>query len=204
MSFVEWLNQCPVIAILRGIRPEEVEEVFDALFEAGIRIAEIPLNSPEPFLSIQAVAQRYGDRMLLGAGTVTQAIQVQQVIENGGRLIVTPHAEPSIVHSAKSAGLIAVPGFATATEAFSMLDAGADALKLFPADHGGIALFKALRAVLPVETRIIPVGGVDASSISSWKDAGVAGFGIGSALYRAGDSAKVVAERAQSLLQLIA
>ena len=194
------LAQCPVIAILRGITPIEVEPVFLALESAGICIAEIPLNSPDPFTSIALAAKSFGGRMLIGAGTVVEIGDVEKVAAVGGELIVTPHADAAIVEEAKRRGMIAIPGFSTTTEAFAMLRAGADAIKLFPAEIGGPALLKAMRAVLPGGTRVIPVGGVDHLSIATWKQAGAAGYGIGSALYKPGDTADEVKSKASAFV----
>lgn len=195
-----WLKQCPVIAILRGIRPDEVEAIGNALYEAGIRIVEVPLNSPNPFESIATLARIFGDRMLVGAGTVTKVAQVADVAGAGGRLIVTPHADISIVSTAKAAGLLAVPGFFNPTEAFALLKAGSDAVKLFPAEVLGAPMLRALRAVLPKEAMVIPVGGVDANSIPVWKTAGADGFGAGSSLYKPGDNAETVRRKAVALI----
>lgn len=195
-----WLQQCPVIAILRGIRPDEAESIVYALEEAGIRIVEVPLNSPDPLQSIATLARVFGDRMLVGAGTLTDGVQVTDVARAGGRLIVTPHADLSIVHAAKESGLIAVPGFFNPTEAFALLKAGADAIKLFPAEVVGPPMLKALRAVLPNDAIVIPVGGIDAGSIPGWKAAGADGFGAGASLYRPGDDAETVRRKAMALL----
>jgi 2-dehydro-3-deoxyphosphogalactonate aldolase len=196
------LAQCPVIAILRGITTAEVEPVFLALESAGICIAEIPLNSPDPFASIGLAAERFGGRMLIGAGTVVELNDVEKVAAAGGELIVTPHADATIVEEAKRRGMIAIPGFSTTTEAFAMLRAGADAIKLFPAEVGGAALLKAMRAVLPRDTKVIPVGGVDRLSMATWKQAGAAGYGIGSALYKPGDTASEVKNKALAFVDV--
>ena len=196
MDLKSYLSRCPVVAILRGITTDEVEPVFEALEAAGICIAEIPLNSPNPFASIALAARGFGERMLIGAGTVLELNHVDKVAAAGGRLLVTPHAEPTIVREAKRQGMVAVPGFSTATEAFAMLSAGADAIKLFPAEVGGVPLLIALRAVLPKETKVIPVGGVSHESIPAWKQAGAAGYGIGSALYKPGEAADEVKSKA--------
>jgi 2-dehydro-3-deoxyphosphogalactonate aldolase len=195
-----WLKQCPVIAILRGIRPDEAEAIGKALYEAGIRVVEVPLNSPNPLESIATLARIFGERMLVGAGTLTDAAQVGDVAGAGGRLIVTPHADVSIVRAAKEAGLLAVPGFFNPTEAFALLKAGADAIKLFPAEVPGPPMLKALRAVLPKQAMVIPVGGVDAASIPIWKAAGADGFGAGSSLYKPGDDAETVRRKAVALI----
>ena len=200
MDLAGWLGRCPLVAILRGITPAEVEPILDALSIAGICIAEIPLNSPDPLASISVASRQFGDRMLLGAGTVTGVAQVEKIATAGGKLIVTPHSDPGIVREAKRLGLVAIPGFSTATEAFASLHAGADALKLFPAETGGIPLLKALRAVLPKDTKVIPVGGVDERSIPAWRQAGAAGYGIGSALYKPGDAPSEVKTKAMALV----
>jgi 2-dehydro-3-deoxyphosphogalactonate aldolase len=199
----ECLRQSPLIAILRGIETSEVDEVFSELFSAGIVIAEIPLNSPQPFASILRAAQLFGDRMLVGAGTVTEVSQVEQVSAAGARLLVSPHADAAIVREAKRLNLLAVPGIGTATEAFAMVRAGADALKLFPADAMGTHMLTGLRAVLPQSTIMVPVGGVDATTIPLWRKAGADGFGVGSALYKPGTSASQVGANARELLRCL-
>jgi 2-dehydro-3-deoxyphosphogalactonate aldolase len=171
------------------------------LYEAGIKVVEVPLNSPDPFESIGTLARVFGGRMLVGAGTLTDATQVADVARAGGRLVVTPHADVSIVRAAKEAGLFAVPGFFNPTEAFALLKAGADAIKLFPAEVIGPPMLKALRAVLPKDAMVIPVGGIDAESIPAWKAAGAEGFGAGSSLYRPGDGSEAVLRKAMALLQ---
>lgn len=198
-----WLARCPLVAILRGIRPEEAEPVCAALEAAGIAVVEVPLNSPEPLDSIRRLAARFGDRLLIGAGTVTTPAEVEAVARAGGRLIVSPHADTAVVRAAKAAGLLACPGFLTPTEAFALLAAGADALKLFPAEAASPAVLRALLAVLPAGTRLLPVGGMDAGTIPAWRAAGAAGFGIGSALYRPGDDASAVAAKAAALLSAL-
>jgi 2-dehydro-3-deoxyphosphogalactonate aldolase len=195
-----WLDRCGLIAILRGIRPDEAIAVTSALEAAGIAIVEVPLNSPDPIASIEALAAEFGDRLLIGAGTVMTEAQVSEIAAAGGRLIVTPHASAPVVRAAKRHGLIAVPGVFTPTEAFAMLDAGADALKLFPAEGASPAMLRAMRAVLPPRTMILPVGGIDASNIAPWRAAGAAGFGIGSAIYKPGDTPDTVSAKTRALL----
>lgn len=197
------LQGCPVIAILRGIRPEEAESICSALEEAGVVIAEVPLNSPNALESISILSRSFGDRMLVGAGTLTQPEQVTEVAAAGGRLIVTPHADTSIVRAAKAAGLYAAPGFFNPTEAFALLHAGADALKLFPSEVLGISMLKALQSVLPKGTLVLPVGGVDAERIAPWLAAGAAGVGVGSSIYKPGDDAKSVATKAKALVNAV-
>jgi 2-dehydro-3-deoxyphosphogalactonate aldolase len=200
MELSGFLARCPLVAILRGIRPEEAVPVTAALEARGFSIVEVPLNSPDPLASIAALARRFGDRMLIGAGTVMTAEQVAQVAAAGGRLIVTPHADPAVVRAAKAHGLWAVPGFFTPAEAFNLLGAGADALKLFPAEGASPAMLRAMRAVLPAGTMVLPVGGIDASNMAAWRAAGAAGFGIGSAIYKPGDTPEVVSAKAVALV----
>jgi 2-dehydro-3-deoxyphosphogalactonate aldolase len=200
MDLEQWLAKCPLIAILRGITPPEIPSIFAALQECGVVIAEVPLNSPYPLESISAATRLFGETMLIGAGTVTEVAQVEQVSGIGGRLIVTPHCDPEIVREAKRLGLITLPGFSTVTEAFALLRAGADGLKIFPAEVGGVTLLKALRPVLPCGTKLIPVGGVDDSTISRWKAAGGDGYGVGSSLYLPGDNGENVIRKVKALL----
>jgi len=191
---------CPLVAILRGVRPDEAEGIGEALIGAGLRVIEVPLNSPEPMRSIGMLARRFGAEALIGAGTVMSPAQVDEVAAAGGRLIVTPHADPEVVRAAKAAGMLAVPGFFTPAEAFRLLAAGADALKLFPAEAGSPAMLRALRAVMPAGTMLLPVGGVDAGNIPAWREAGAAGYGIGSAIYKPGDGPANVRAKAAALL----
>ncbi len=200
MGLNGWLARCPLIPILRGVKPDEVEAIAAALQGAGIPIVEVPLNSPQPLDSIARLARSFGDRMLVGAGTVMTPTQAAETAAAGARLIVTPHADAAVTRAAKQHGQLAVPGFFTAAEAFAMLAAGADALKLFPAEAASPAMLRALRAVFPAGTMVLPVGGIDATSMAGWRAAGAAGFGIGSAIYRPGDSAATVAARARTLL----
>lgn len=200
MELKDWLKRCPLVAILRGIRPEEAEPVGAVLEAAGIVIIEVPLNSPQPLDSIARLARRFGDRLLVGAGTVMTARQVTEVAAAGGRLIVTPHADAAIVHAAREQRLLAAPGFFTPAEAFSMLAAGADALKLFPAEAASPVALKALLAVLPPQTAVLPVGGIGPQSLAPWIAACATGFGIGSSIYKPGDSPDAVAEKARRLV----
>jgi len=200
MDLSALLAACPLVAILRGVRPDEVEAVGDALVAAGLRVIEVPLNSPEPLDSIGRLQRRFGASVLIGAGTVRRVAEVDAVAEAGGRLIVTPHAEPALVRAAKARGMLAVPGFFTPAEAFALLDAGADALKLFPAEGGSPAMLRALLAVLPAGTMVLPVGGMEAGTLGAWRAAGAAGFGIGGAIYKPGDDAAAVAAKAARLM----
>jgi 2-dehydro-3-deoxyphosphogalactonate aldolase len=196
----DYLARCDLIAILRGVRPDEVVTITAVLETAGLAIVEVPLNSPDPMASIAALSDAFGERLLIGAGTVMDEAQVGAIAAAGGRLIVTPHADAAVVRAAKRLGLLAVPGFFTPAEAFAMLAAGADALKLFPAEGSSPAMLRALRAVLPSATMVLPVGGIDASNMGAWRSAGAAGFGIGSAIYKAGDTAEVVGAKARGLV----
>jgi len=200
MDLSALLAACPLVAILRGVRPDEIEAVGDALVAAGLRVIEVPLNSPEPLDSIGRLQRRFGASVLIGAGTVRRVAEVDAVAEAGGRLIVTPHAEPALVRAAKARGMLAVPGFFTPAEAFALLDAGADALKLFPAEGGSPAMLRALLAVLPAGTMVLPVGGMEAGTLGAWRAAGAAGFGIGGAIYKPGDDAAAVAAKAARLM----
>ena len=196
-----WLKRCPLVAILRGVTPDACEEIAAVLETAGILVVEVPLNSPDPIESIRRLAARFGDRLLIGAGTVTTPAQVEAIAAAGGRLIVTPHASVEVVRAAKARGLLACPGCFTPTEAFALLAAGADGLKLFPAEAASPAVLRSLRAVLPAGTPLLPVGGIDAGNLAAWQAAGAAGFGIGSAIYKPGDSAEIVAGKAARLMQ---
>ncbi len=199
MALKSYLDRCPLVAILRGVKPDEAEAIGEVLEAAGLAIIEVPLNSPDPFASIARLAARFGDRLLIGAGTVRTEQDVARVAEAGGRLIVTPHAAVDVVRSAKARGLLAVPGCFTPTEAFALLDAGADALKLFPAEAASPAVLRSMRAVLPPGTLMLPVGGIDAGNMAAWRAAGAAGFGIGSSIYKPGDTPAIVAAKAAKL-----
>ena len=203
MEVRAWLEGCPLVAILRGVQPAEAESICSALERAGICIVEVPLNSPRPLESISILARNFGSRMLIGAGTLTAPSQVREVADVGGRLIVTPHADTAIVRAAKQAGLFAAPGFFNPTEAFALLEAGADALKLFPAEVLGPPMLKALRAVLPQSAIMVPVGGVDATQVAPWMAAGALGLGVGSSIYKPGDDAPAVERKAQALMAAV-
>lgn len=195
-----WLGRSPLIAILRGVRPDEVVAVTRALEQHGVAIVEVPLNSPDPFESIRRLAEEFGARLLIGAGTVMTEAQVDQLAAVGGQLVVTPHAAGTVVRAAKRHGMIACPGIATPTEAFAMLEAGADGLKLFPAEASSPAVLRAIRAVLPPGTLTMPVGGIEPGNMRPWLDAGAAGFGIGGSIFRPGDTPQVVGDKAARLM----
>ncbi len=189
----------PLIAILRGIRPDEILDVASALIENGIRGIEVPLNSPEPLLSIRRLSEKYGNDCLCGAGTVLQPEQVDAIAAVGGKLIVTPNINPAVIRRGLQLGLQVVPGFATATEAFAALEAGATALKLFPASTYGVQHLKALRAVLP-PTKIFAVGGVSVRTLPEWSEAGIDGIAFGSEIYSSGRPPADVGARAASIV----
>lgn len=187
-----------LIAILRGLRPEEAPAIGDELYKAGFRVIEVPLNSPQPYDSIRLLRQSLPADCLIGAGTVLTAQQVNLVKEAGGQVIVMPHSDPTVLRAAKEAGLFLSPGVATPTEAFAALAEGADVLKLFPAEQMSPAVVKAWLAVLPIGTVLIPVGGITPDNMSVFLEAGVKGFGLGSGLFKPGMSAADVAERANA------
>ena len=192
--------RCPLIAILRGVKPDEVEAIGEALVEAGFTLIEVPLNSPEPLDSIGRLADRLKGRAVVGAGTVLTTADVAAVGEAGGTMIISPNTNVEVVAAAAGAGLVSLPGFATPSEAFAALAAGAAALKLFPAEAASPAVIKALGAVVPAGTRLLPVGGIAPDNMAPWTAAGAAGFGLGSALYRPGVTAGEVGERARAFI----
>lgn len=192
------LAECPLVAILRGITPDEADSIGDALVEGGIRIIEVPLNSPSPLDSIARLSARFAGKALIGAGTVLQPEQVEAIRAAGAGLIVSPSTKREVIAAAVAADMVSCPGYFTPTEAFAALDAGAHALKLFPAEGASPAVLKAQRAVLPKNARVIVVGGVTPDSMAPWVAAGADGFGLGSGLYRPGQSAAETLERARA------
>ncbi len=199
----QYLTRLPFVAILRGITPEESVSVAEVLHERGFRIIEVPLNSPKPLDSIAAIAKRFGDDSLIGAGTVMSADDVTRVQDAGGQLIVMPHSDVAVIHAAKRLNMICTPGIATPTEGFSALAAGADGLKLFPAEMLAANVVKAMRAVFPKETIMIPVGGIAPGTMAGFWTAGVTGFGLGSALYRPGMTLADVRDNATTFVREI-
>jgi 2-dehydro-3-deoxyphosphogalactonate aldolase len=191
----------PLVAILRGIRPQEAEAIGAVLYDAGFRMIEVPLNSPQPLESIELLSRSLPADALLGAGTVLSVQAVQDVKNAGGQLIVMPHADTEVIRAAKAAGMFCVPGAATPTEAFAALHAGADAVKLFPAELITPTLVRAMRAVLPPTLRVLPVGGITPEGMAVYRAAGAAGFGLGGALYQPGMGAAEVGERASAFVR---
>ncbi|WP_238372449.1 2-dehydro-3-deoxy-6-phosphogalactonate aldolase [Heliomarina baculiformis] len=189
-----------IIAILRGVNPSEVEQICEALVAAGITQIEVPLNSPDPLDSIARLAQAFGKEARIGAGTVLDPAQVLAVAKAGGRLIVSPDTNAAVIGEAKRQGMISCPGAMTPSECFSALRAGADAIKLFPGSLIGPSGLAAIRAVLPPDTKVLAVGGATPENFSDWAEAGISGFGVGTALYRPGDTVAEVAENAARIV----
>ena len=202
--FHRHFDACPLVAIIRGVTPGEVEEIGEAIVGAGIRIIEVPLNSPDPLDSIARLSKRLGERALVGAGTVLTTAQVAEVAAAGGKLIVSPNVNAAVIEASVAAGLVSCPGYFTPTEAFAALDAGATALKLFPAEAATPAVIKAQRAVIPRSVFLLVVGGVSATTMRPWLDAGADGFGLGSGLYVPGRSAAETGERARAYVEALA
>jgi len=199
-----YLDECPLIAIIRGVRPDEAEAIGNAIYEGGIRIIEVPLNSPEPLKSIELLAQKFGERMLVGAGTVLDPTDVGRVREVGGRIIVSPDTNPEVISAAASAGLVSSPGYFTPSEAFVAIRAGATSLKLFPAEGATPAVLKAHLAVIPREVPILIVGGVQPDNMRPWLDAGAVGFGLGGGLYKPGQSPAETLDKARAYVRGVA
>jgi 2-dehydro-3-deoxyphosphogalactonate aldolase len=197
MQLEEAIRICPLIAILRGIRPDEAAAIGHVLVDIGFTCLEVPLNSPqEPLASIYHLQQALKMKALIGAGTVLQPQQVMEVAKVGGRLIISPHTDPAVIHATKESGLYSMPGFATPSEAFTAIRAGCDALKFFPA--ASPATLKAITTILPKDIAIFPVGGITPASMRDYKQAGATGFGLGAVLYQPGDSLNKVAQAAQT------
>lgn len=201
--FNSFLAECPLVAIIRGVTPSEVEEIGQALYDAGIRIIEVPLNSPQPFDSIKRLADMMGGRALIGAGTVLNPDDVAKVRDAGGQLIVSPNVHVPVIEASIAAGLVSTPGYFTPSEAFDALRAGANGLKLFPAECASPAVVKAQRAVLP-KVPLLVVGGVRPDNMQAYLEAGATGFGLGSGLYRPGQSGVEVTQQARSYVAAVA
>jgi 2-dehydro-3-deoxyphosphogalactonate aldolase len=190
-----------LIAVLRGIEPSEAVAIAGALFSEGVGCVEVTLNSPQPFDSIAAIRNRFGDQLLLGAGTVLTPSAVREAAAAGAQLIISPNTDPAVIAETKAAGLPSLPGVFTPTDCFTALKAGADALKLFPAEAASPAVLKALLTVLPEGTPVLPVGGVQHDSLASWRAVGAAGFCVGAALYRPGRTPDEVRRRARQFVE---
>nr|WP_294816184.1 2-dehydro-3-deoxy-6-phosphogalactonate aldolase [uncultured Sphingomonas sp.] len=203
-AFDSAFARCPLIAILRGVKPDEVEGIGDALVDAGFTLIEVPMNSPDPLDSISRLARRFEGRAVIGAGTVLTEGQVEQVRAVGGTMIISPNANTRVIAASAEAGMVSLPGVVTPTEAFAAIEAGATALKLFPAEGSSPAILKAMRAVLPKDMRLLPVGGIAPDNMGPWRDAGAAGFGLGSALYKPGLTAAEVGARARAFVSALA
>lgn len=199
-DFAAAMTRCPLVAILRGVKPDEIEAIGDALVDAGFSMIEVPLNSPHPLTSIDLLVKRYGDDALVGAGTVLTVAQVEKVRAVGGRLIVSPNVNVDVIAAAARDGLVALPGYFTPSEAFAAIAAGASGLKLFPAEAATPGVLRAHRAVLPPELAVLAVGGITPEGMAPWRDAGAQGFGLGSALYKPGMAASEVGERARAFI----
>jgi 2-dehydro-3-deoxyphosphogalactonate aldolase len=195
------LKTLPLVAILRGLRPAEALGVGEVLVQAGFRIVEVPLNSPDPFDSINLLVQALGKRAIVGAGTVLTVADVETLHAVGGQICISPNANPDVIRRAKALGMISFPAFFTPTEAFSAIDAGADAIKLFPAELAGTTGLKAMKAVLPKNVPVFPVGGVNPENMGDFIDAGAAGFGIGSAVFKPGDTPEIVFKKARAFVE---
>lgn len=198
---MQWQNKLPLIAILRGITPDEAHDHVAAVIDAGFEAVEIPLNSPDWRTSIAAMVNAFGDRALIGAGTVLKPEQVDELAEMGSKLVVTPNIQPEVIRRAVSYGMTVCPGCATATEAFNAIEAGAQALKIFPSAAFGPDYIKALKAVLPPEIPVFAVGGVTPENLAVWLNAGCIGAGLGSDLYRAGQPVERTAAQAKAFVK---
>ncbi|MBH1997528.1 MAG: 2-dehydro-3-deoxy-6-phosphogalactonate aldolase [Sphingomonadaceae bacterium] len=201
LDFPTAFARCPLVAILRGVRPDEVEAIGDALVHAGFTLIEVPMNSPDPLDSIARLARRFAGRALVGAGTVLTVEQVIEVRAAGGQLVISPNSDIAVIAATAKTGMISMPGYFTPTEGFAAIAAGASALKLFPAEAATPAVLKAQRAVLPKDLPLLVVGGISPDNMTPWRDAGANGFGLGSSLYKVGATAGEVGQAARAFIQ---
>lgn len=202
-DFRRYFSECPLVAIIRGVTPAEADSIAGALFEGGIRIIEVPLNSPQPFDSIRAIADSFGDRALIGAGTVLDPDDVAKVKDAGGRLVVSPNTDIPVIEATVAAEMVSSPGYFTPSEAFDAILAGAHAIKLFPAEAASPKVVKAQKAVLPTDVPLIVVGGVTPDSIPDWSAAGADGFGLGGGLYKPGQDARATLDKARAYVAAV-
>lgn len=199
--FGPYFEQCPLVAIIRGVKPSEAEAIAQALYDGGIRIIEVPLNSPDPLTSIRAIVDRLGESALVGAGTVLDPAQVADVKDAGGRIVVSPNMNPAVIKATVAAGMVSSPGIFTPSEAFTALESGAHLIKLFPAEAASPKVVKSMRAVLPKDVTLLIVGGVTPESVRGWIDAGANGFGLGGGLYKPGQSADETLDKARAYVE---
>jgi 2-dehydro-3-deoxyphosphogalactonate aldolase len=200
IDFAQAFATLPLVAILRGVTPDTVESVGEELLAAGFTLIEVPLNSPDPFTSIERLVRRFGDRGLFGAGTVLHVADVARVRDAGGRMVISPNTNVSVIAATAAAGMASLPGYSTPSEAFAALDAGATALKLFPAEAASPMVLKAQRAVLPKQVPVLTVGGITPGNMTPWRQAGADGFGLGSALYSVGSTSAQVRSAADAFV----
>lgn len=201
--FDRYFNQCPLVAIIRGVTPGEAIDIAGALYEGGIRIIEVPLNSPEPLKSVRSIVDALGEQALIGAGTVLQPEDVSRVRDAGGQIVVSPNMNPAVIRATVDAGMVSSPGVFTPSEAFTALDAGAHTLKLFPAEAASPKVVKSMRAVLPKDVPFLVVGGVTPESVAGWLEAGADGFGLGGGLYKPGQSPEESREKARAYAEAL-
>jgi 2-dehydro-3-deoxyphosphogalactonate aldolase len=202
-DFRRYFAECPLVAIIRGVTPAEAEAIAGALYEGGIRIIEVPLNSPRPFESIRTIADSFGDRALVGAGTVLDPDDVAKVKDAGGRLVVSPNTDIPVIEATVTAGMVSSPGYFTPSEAFDAILAGAHSIKLFPAEAASPKVVKAQKAVLPKEVPLIVVGGVTPESMPGWLEGGADGFGLGGGLYKPGQDVQTTLEKARAYVAAV-
>ena len=202
-DFRRYFAECPLVAIIRGVSPAEAEGIADALYEGGIRIIEVPLNSPQPLESIRLIAGKFGDRALVGAGTVLDPEDVPRVRDAGGRIIVAPNTDTRVIRATVEAGLVSSPGYFTPSEAFAAIGAGAHTIKLFPAEAASPKVVRSQKAVLPKDVPLVVVGGVTPDSIPGWLDAGADGFGLGGGLYKPGQDPTTTLDKARAYVAAV-
>jgi 2-dehydro-3-deoxyphosphogalactonate aldolase len=202
-DFLMRLNAMPVVAILRGVRPVEVEGIVEAIVAAGVTIIEVPLNSPDPFVSIELMAKRFAGRAIIGAGTVLSVADVQRCKDAGSQLIVSPNMRPDVIAASVAGGMVSAPGCLAPTEAFAALDAGAHAVKLFPGELISPSVVKAMRAVLPTAATVLVVGGVTVDNAGAFQSAGADGFGVGGSIYRVGTTAEEAGRNAAAFVRVL-